>query len=141
MLVLAANIYVENESEGTIALDRKNLKKDFNGYKGFKSDSNFCYKLKYLKRMPYAPKTYFYGTTPENGYKLPKGPWKFILSTNKYSKLSNGIIKFFIRTSGADNPRPFRVRKNNKGIWKIVGNASSFFTGMKKPVETVSDDL
>ncbi|MBU1076652.1 MAG: hypothetical protein KKH98_05125 [Spirochaetes bacterium] len=144
MLVLAAKIYVENKEEGmkcfTIVLERNNLQKNHKGYKGWSPDSSFQWKLKYLDQMPWAPNTYFSGTSGDNGYKLPEGPWKFILKTNKYSKRPKSI-KFFIETSGADNPRPFSVSKNNKGIWKISGNASSFFTGMKAPKKDVDDDL
>lgn len=144
MLVLAGKIYTENEKEGekcfTVALARNNLRKHEDGYKGWRPDSGFTWKYKYLKKMPYAPNTYFQGTSRDNGYKLPKGPWKFVVKSNKYSERKNGL-RLLIKTSGADMPRPFTVGKNNRGIWKITGNASSFFTGMKKPVQKIDDDL
>ncbi|MBN1897297.1 MAG: hypothetical protein JW827_00850 [Spirochaetes bacterium] len=145
MFILAARIYSKDKEEGmkcfTVALARNNLQKNYKGYKGWWPDSSFRWKLKYLDQMPWAANTYFQGTSPEKGYALPKGPWKFVVLTNKYSKKKDGM-RLLIETSGADLPRPFFVSKNEKGIWKVSGNASSFFTGMKKPaVAEEEDDL
>ena len=78
MLILAAKVFTENEKEGmkcfTACLARDILKRDYRGYKGFVPGRNFMWKLNYLRRMPWAPNSYFDGTSQETDYKLPKGP-------------------------------------------------------------------
>ena len=57
-------------------MTKNNLKKDYKGYKGYKPNSGFTWKYKYLDKMPWTANTYFEGTSQENAYVLPEKPPK-----------------------------------------------------------------
>ncbi len=124
----------------TIALDRRNVIKSRRGvYKGYRPAGHFMYFIKRLNSRKYLASCYILGTSPSNGYALPSS-YKLEITRNRYSKGSDGSIKVFVKCSGADSPRPLRMKKNNRGIWKVK-SASSLFVGIRKPASTTDDDL
>ena len=46
-------------------------------------------------------------------------------------------MRYLIKTSASDLPRPFTARRERGGIWRITMNASSLFVGMKPPMSQV----
>ncbi|MFC1669317.1 DUF6935 domain-containing protein [Spirochaetota bacterium] len=146
MMVIALYIYSINEKLGTkcltVAIDRKFISKSNSGYKGY---SPWTSELRKFKRRiqgknSYKIRAYFPGTVTKNWYKLPGGPYVFKWVSNPYSSRKKGIYKYMLKTNGADFPRPMRVRKNNRGIWKAY-EWSSFTLGVKKPKVVMNDDL
>ena len=70
-----------------------------------------------LKGKEYVPQSYFAGAIPENNYE-PTQPYTVTILTNPYSYDEAGYVKFFIRSGGADSPRPLKVRqKPSTGEW------------------------
>lgn len=141
----AGHLYGKDKKAGldafTVSLDRKNLSESPQGYKGFKPGPGFMNLVRNLDGMPWAAATYVAGTSPAGNYALPAPPYVFEVFANLHAKVSDTTWRLMVKTSGADNPRPFTVTVNDKGIWKVA-EGSSLFTGMKKPASSaVKDDL
>ena len=67
----------------------------------------------------YVPASYFDGATPENAY-IPTEPYTLHVLTNPYSyaQQSEGYVKLFMQSGGADSPRPITLRlKPSTGQW------------------------
>lgn len=58
----------------------------------------------------YLPFSYFEGSTPENGYK-PSKPYTITISTVPTSLKKVRYAKFYLQSSGVDNPSPIKVRQ------------------------------
>jgi hypothetical protein len=142
VMLMALILYTQNEVLGkqaiTIALDRSQLSQG-DVYKGFQPPSSINFHLQNLKGKPYIARSYVVGTSPEGAYKLP-GKIRFKLTQSAYNDQSNGDVKVFVQCSGADTPRPVSVRKNNRGVWKVV-SYNSLFVGIRYPVQNVNDGL
>ncbi|MBP3469092.1 MAG: hypothetical protein J6K26_06205 [Lachnospiraceae bacterium] len=67
----------------------------------------------------YVPFSYFEGTSPENDY-TPKSPFTVTVTSDNYSYAEQGYAKLFIRSSGADSPRPIKLRQkgNQWFLWE-----------------------
>jgi hypothetical protein len=145
IFVIAMHLYTQDPKLGeaclTIAMDASRLKVG-NAYKGFApNDSDFGLLKSQLQQHPHLPRTYFKGTSPENGYALPKGKLEINCQTNPYSgKESEGKIKVFTICTGADSARPMQLQRNDKGLWKAT-EWSSLLVGVRRPVVKTSDDL
>lgn len=65
----------------------------------------------------YLPFSFFNGATPENGYE-PARPHTLVISENPYSYQEQGYAKLYLRSGGADSPRPVQMRlKPSSGEW------------------------
>lgn len=70
-----------------------------------------------LRGFEYLPFSYFVGATPENGYE-PTAPYKIIISTVPTSFAEEGYAQLYLRSGGADSPRPVKMRqKPSTGEW------------------------
>ena len=123
----------------TIALDRNNLQASGQGYQGFRPHGSQQYHLKRVKERPHLPLSYVAGTKAADGYKAAL-PYQFSFSTNRFSKQAEDRVKIFIASSGADTPRPLTMKRNDKGIWKVL-EWSSLSVGVRQPGPKPSDDL
>ena len=144
VFILAMMNYVGSETFGTqcftIALDRTQLVRSSTGdYKGFRPARSFEYFSRRLATHPYLPFAYVLGTTPATGYRATP-PYHLSFTRNRYSVQRNGDIKVFVKTSGGVRPRPITMRKNDRGLWKVV-EASSLFVGVAAPSKSTGDDL
>ncbi|WP_051203805.1 DUF6935 domain-containing protein [Hugenholtzia roseola] len=145
IFVIAMHLYTQDPKLGeaclTIAMDASRLKAG-NAYKGFApNDSDFRLIKSQLQQNPYLPRAYFKGTSPENGYALPKGKLEINCQTNPYSGNANeGKLKVFTTCTGADSARPMQLQRNDKGLWKAT-EWSSLLVGARRPVVKTSDDL
>ena len=63
--------------------------------------------------------SFFEGATPENGYK-PNEPYVIKVSENPYSFDEENWATLYVKSGGADNPRPVKLRKKpSAGQWFV----------------------
>jgi hypothetical protein len=143
LFMVALITYVDNYDLGrvffTIALDQSALSTG-SVYKGYAPGGSIQYHLDRFKdprrkRTPYA---YIKGTSPDKQYAASL-PYVFSIAQNKYSVQSDGTIKVYVDCSGASYPRPIRMKKNDKGVWKAVEFSSMFLD--VQTVEAQNDDI
>jgi hypothetical protein len=80
---------------------------------------------------PYHMHSYFTGTSPDTGYKLTDPPYSLEFSTNPHSgRAEDGRIKLFIKSSGADSPRPITLQTDASKAWKAA-EWSSLLSGIR----------
>ena len=81
----------------------------------------------------YIMRSYFLGAAPENNY-TPQKPYRVEVTENSSSRSELGYINLFVTCSGADSPRPVKVRhKQSTDQWFLWDQA--LLTGIKKPKE------
>lgn len=85
-----------------------------------------------LKGNEYLPFSYFEGATPENSYE-PKPPYTVVVSTVPTSFAEEGYAQLYLRSSGADSPRPVKMRqKPSTGEWFLW--EQMLLSTIRKPV-------
>ncbi len=145
VFVVAMNMYVRDNDLGmkafTLALDRSQLMKSTLGYRGWAPAFKYANLIKSeLRRKPYIAPSYIQGTSYLSGYALPDvSKWEIAFTVNRFSTISDTERKLFVKSTGADSPRPVYLRKNNRGIWKVYND--SLILGVRRPEERVDDDL
>lgn len=65
-----------------------------------------------LRGKEYVPWSYFVGTTPDNDYTV-QPPYVVRVSDNPYSYQADGYATLYITSSGADSPRPIKLRQKD----------------------------
>ena len=124
LFVLALNTYAVNKGEGLAML---------NALRGPAQPPMGGSDLELLKsqiaNMPYLPRSYFVGATPQNDY-TPPTPYTVTVSDNTYSYEGGGAI-MYVQCGGADSPRPVSTRLAKDGRWYLIG-FSSALSGIKK---------
>ncbi len=80
----------------------------------------------------YLPFSYFEGATPENGY-APAVPYRITVADDPHSYDEAGYVKLFVRSGGADSPRPIKLRQ--KGDQWFLWEYSSILSGVRLPAE------
>ena len=84
-----------------------------------------------LRDKEYLPKSYLKGSSPENNYN-PTEPFTVVISSNPYSYEQENLVKLFVRSSGADSPRPITLRlKPSTGEWFLWDQA--LLSGIRIP--------
>ena len=88
-----------------------------------------------LRGKSYLPLAYFAGATPQNGY-CPKAPYVLdVLPDPRPQDVEEGYCRLFIKTTGADSPRPIKLRqKASTGEW-FLWEYSSALSGIRIPVQ------
>ena len=146
MFIVATMMYVNSPENDlapiTVAVAKKRLQENTKGYKGYIPNPSDLRLIKdQLKRYPFLPNSYVLGTSPQDGYNISDKTLKFSFSTNKYSgSADEGSLKLFVPSSGADSPRPIKVTRNDKGVWK-ADEWSSLLVGIRTPPKADNDDL
>lgn len=86
-----------------------------------------------LRGKEYLPLAYFEQATPENGY-TPAEPYRLqILADPRPQDVEAGYIRVFLKTAGADAPRPMKLRqKPSTGEW-FLWEYSSILSGIRIP--------
>ena len=79
----------------------------------------------------YVPRSYFDGATPDNEY-APALPYSIQVTENPYSYANSGYAKLFIKSGGADDPRPITLRNAKDGKW-YLWEYSSILLGIREP--------
>ena len=88
-----------------------------------------------LSGKSYLPLAYFEGATPENGYK-PNVPYVLNVAEDPKSQdTEEGYLRVFLKTPGADSPRPIKLRKKGStGEW-FLWEHTGVLVGIRKPAE------
>lgn len=66
----------------------------------------------------YLPFSYFAGATPKNHY-TPTHPFTLTVFRGQTPDAEPGYEKLFLRSGGADTPRPIRLRRRKDGTWLL----------------------
>lgn len=146
--IIALREYAEKGDEALpwliVCRDINDLQKSTkpNNYKGYMLGNSELSLIKsQIGKQKYLPNSYFVGATPENNYTVP-ATVEFKFSRNKYSgDPSEGEVKIFVACSGASMPRPSRLKRNEKGIWKVKEYSSLIVGIMGAASEKHVDDL
>lgn len=149
MFVLALKMWISNPNEGIKCLIMQREINDLqasnaaDSYSGYAlGASEFSLTKSQLSRQPYIPSSYFVGATPSNNYQHAEADLELEITSNPYSgDLNAGKFKVFVKSSGADSPRPVMMVRNDKGLWKVK-EYSSLIVGIRKSAnEERKDDL
>ena len=86
-----------------------------------------------LRGKAYLPLAYFEGAAPENGYQ-PRAPYVLnVLPDPRPQDIEPGYLRVYLKTSGADAPRPMKLRqKGLTGKW-FLREYSSILSGIRVP--------
>lgn len=72
-----------------------------------------------LSGKAYKTFSFFAGATPDNGY-VPSIPYNITVSSNPYSFNEENWAILYVQSSGADSPRPIKLRKKpSTGQWFV----------------------
>ena len=140
--VVALATYAEDEDLGlqflTIALDQAHLVPGTKGLKGRQPKAIAVQRWKErIGRKPYVARSYFQGTSPENGYKLGSGALE--ISYTEVRDEGGNRAKVFVVSTGADSARPIMLQQNNRGLWK-AWEWRPPEVGCRKPATGGADD-
>lgn len=144
IMVLAILAYSENQKTGqdflTIAIDGAYLTDKADGYQGKAPLARYMQNFKMrIADRPYVARSYIQGTSPDNGYTI--GPLPLVIKIKQQSNdVNDSAARLFIYSTGADTPRPLRLKKNDKGLWK-ASEWSSLELGVRPPKKVVNDDI
>ena len=84
-----------------------------------------------LRGKEYLSMAYFEGATPQNNY-TPQAPYVLnVLSDPRPQDVEDGYIRVFLKTAGADSPRPVKLRSKG-GQW-FLWEYSSPLSGIRIP--------
>ena len=105
LTVAVLALYPENPAETEKMLDFLRGPRPLNGMdKQFIKDR--------FRGKEYLMRSFFAGSYPENNY-TPVLPYRVVVSENPYSRsqLADGYLTLYVNCSGADSPRPLKLRK------------------------------
>lgn len=83
-----------------------------------------------MGKSEYIGKAYFAGATPDNNYS-PDRPYSVIVEDSTYTYSENGYATVYIRTSGADSPRPIVLRQ--KGDQWFLWEHAAILSDIRRP--------
>ena len=86
-----------------------------------------------LKGKEYKAASFFEGASVQNGY-TPSRPLRITVEDNPYSYSTENYAVLYVRSAGADSPRPVKLRKKpSTGQWFI--NEMQCFADIRVPAE------
>lgn len=132
-MILALILYTHNPQDGEKALGLVVHPGQLNPASEVKSLSKRSLDL--IKRQiggkPAHMYSYFTGTSPQDSYNLENPPYGLDFSTNPHSgQPADGRVRLFIRSTGADSPRPITVQTDPDEKWKTA-EWSSLLSGIR----------
>ena len=124
LFLCALQLYLEDQNDGLAAIDLLRGPRPMLPYdKQFLRDR--------LRGKEYLPMAYFEGADPSNNY-VPAKPYTLnVLPDPRGNSTQEGYLKVFIKTAGADSPRPVTLRR--KGSSWYLWEYSSILTGIRIP--------
>lgn len=130
LFLCAVFLFDKNKDEGTAAMNLLKGPQPMTPY-----DIQFMRDR--LSGKPYLPLAYFEGATPENGY-TPNVPYVLTVKEDpRPQDVKEGYLRVFLQTTGADSPRPVKLRKKpSTGEW-FLWEYTGILVGIRTPV---SDD-
>ena len=126
LFLCALSLYTKDPAAGVAAMDVLRGPRPMTPYDGqFLRDR--------LRGKPYLPLAYFAGATPQNGY-TPSRPYVLeVLPDPRPQDVEAGYLRLYLRTAGADAPRPVKLRqKPSTGAW-FLWEYSSPLSGIRIP--------
>ena len=122
----ALALYVKDKDAGIAAMDLLRGPRPMTPY-----DAQFLRDR--LRGKEYLPLAYFEGATPENSY-TPSVPYVLnVLPDPRPQDIEPGYLRVFLKTTGADSPRPIKLRqKASTGEW-FLWEYSSPLSGIRIP--------
>ena len=126
LFLCALSLFDRNMADGVSAMNLLRGPKPMTPY-----DAQFLRDR--LRGKAYLPLAYFEGATPQNGYK-PNAPYVLnVLSDPRPQDIEPGYLRVFLKTAGADSPRPMKLRqKASTGEW-FLWEYSSPLSGIRIP--------
>ena len=126
LLLCALSLFGKNMTDGVNAMNLLRGPKPMTPY-----DAQFLRDR--LRGKAYLPLAYFEGATPENGYQ-PRVPYRLnVLADPRPQDIEPGYLRVFLKTAGADSPRPMKLRqKASTGEW-FLWEYSSILSGIRIP--------
>ena len=126
LFLCALSLFDRNMADGVSAMNLLRGPKPMTPY-----DAQFLRDR--LRGKAYLPLAYFEGATPQNGYK-PNAPYVLnVLSDPRLQDIEPGYLRVFLKTAGADSPRPMKLRqKASTGEW-FLWEYSSILSGIRIP--------
>ena len=126
LFLCALSLFDRNMADGVSAMNLLRGPKPMTPY-----DAQFLRDR--LRGKAYLPLAYFEGATPQNGYK-PNVPYVLnVLSDPRPQDIEPGYPRVFLKTAGADSPRPMKLRqKASTGEW-FLWEYSSILSGIRIP--------
>lgn len=127
LFLCALALFERDKDAGTAAMNRLRGPKPMTPY-----DCQFLRDR--LRGKSYLPLAYFEGATPGNSYQ-PQVPYILnVLADPRPQDVEPGYLRVFLTTSGADSPRPMKLRqKVSTGEW-FLWEYSSILSGIRIPV-------
>jgi len=86
------------------------------------------------KKAGFLGASYLNGANPENNY-TPSKPYTVTASENPYSYANQGYATLYIKSGGADSPRPVALRQTKDGTW-CLWEYSSLLLDIRAPEST-----
>ena len=126
MFLLALALYLKDSNAGVAALNTLRGPRPLSNY-----DIQFLRDR--LRGKSYLPLAYFDGATPANNY-VPSTPLTLeVIADARAQDIEEGYLRLFLKTAGADSPRPIKLRK--KGDLWYLWEYSSILSGIRIPSE------
>lgn len=122
----ALKLYVKDPGEGTAAM---------NILRGVRpmTPLDVQFLRDRLRGKEYLPMAYFEGASPENSYTPPKPYVLNVLPDPRPQDVEQGYMRLYLKTAGADSPRPVKLRqKPSTGQW-FLWEYSSPLSGIRIP--------
>ena len=85
-----------------------------------------------LTGKAYVPLSFFAGASPQNNY-MPTKPYTVTVMDDPYSYGEEGYAKLLVKSSGADQPRPIKLRQKGQGQWFLW--EQFLLSDIRQPVE------
>ncbi len=79
----------------------------------------------------YVPRSYFAGAVPDNNY-TPTEPFTLTITADAHSYDTENVARLYVRSGGADSPRPLSLRLAKDGNW-YLWEYSSVLVGIRLP--------
>ena len=126
LFLCALALFGRDRDAGTSAMNRLRGPKPMTPY-----DCQFLRDR--MRGRAYLPLAYFEGATPANGYQ-PRRPYTLdVLADPRPQDMEPGYLRVFLKTAGADSPRPIKLRqKASTGEW-FLWEYSSILSGVRIP--------
>ena len=126
LFLCALSLFDRNMADGVSAMNLLRGPKPMTPY-----DAQFLRDR--LRGKAYLPLAYFEGATPENGYQ-PHVPYTLnVMADPRPQDTEPGYLRVFLKTAGADSPRPMKLRqKTSTGEW-FLWEYSSILSGIRIP--------
>ena len=126
MFLLALQLYTKDQDAGVASVNLLRGPKPLSNYEAQFLRDRLCDKT-------YLPLAYFDGAAPQNNY-TPSQPLTLqVLSDPRPQDVEEGYLRVYLKTAGADSPRPVKLRRKGENwyLWEY----SSILSGIRIPVE------